>query len=83
MSLQNLTIAFEISFARVDFIFLSLLALCVKLDIFIVIQQILLMFFKWSSLQKSVSKFMPKEFYEIKPRFTLQLERSTQRLDKY
>jgi hypothetical protein len=25
------------------------------------------MFIKWSTLQKSVSKFTPKEFYEIDP----------------
>ncbi len=25
------------------------------------------MFIKWSSLQKSVSKFIPKQFYEIDP----------------
>jgi hypothetical protein len=28
-------------------------------------ESILLMFIKWSSLQKSVSKFTLKEFYEI------------------
>ncbi len=38
-----------------------------KLDRFTVMQQILLMFIKWSSLQKSLSKFMPKYFYEIDP----------------
>ncbi len=27
------------------------------------------MFIKWSSLHKSVSKFTPKKFYEIDPRF--------------
>jgi hypothetical protein len=36
-----------------------------KLDLFIEIQQIQLIFIKWS-LQK-VSKFMPKKFYEIDP----------------
>jgi hypothetical protein len=30
-------------------------------------QQILLMFIKWSNLQKSVSKFTPKLLYEIDP----------------
>jgi hypothetical protein len=30
-------------------------------------QQHLLTFMKWSSLQKSANKFMPKEFYEINP----------------
>jgi hypothetical protein len=31
----------------------------------------LLMFIKWSSLQKSVGKFRPKKFYEIDPWFVL------------
>ncbi len=36
-----------------------------KLDLFIAMQQILLMVIKWSNLQKSLSKFTPKKFYEI------------------
>ncbi len=38
-----------------------------KLELFIKMPQILLMFIKWSSLHKSVSKFTPKKFYEIDP----------------
>jgi hypothetical protein len=40
-----------------------LLTLFEKLDLLISMQQILLMVTKWSSLQKNVSKFMPKWFY--------------------
>jgi hypothetical protein len=39
-----------------------------KLDLFIEMQQIYLIFIKWYSLQKRVSKFTPKKFYEIDPR---------------
>jgi hypothetical protein len=39
----------------------------VQPDISIVMQQIFLMFIKWSSLQKCLSKFMPKYLYEIDP----------------
>jgi hypothetical protein len=42
---------------------MNLLTLICKLDCFITVQQILLMFIKWSCLPKSVSKFMPKKFY--------------------
>ncbi len=37
-------------------------------DIFKALQQIVLSFIKWSSLQKGVSKFRPKKFNEIDPR---------------
>ncbi len=37
------------------------------LDFFIAMQEIWLVFIKWSSLQKSVSKFIQKYFYEIDP----------------
>jgi hypothetical protein len=47
----------------------NLLTLFCKLDLFIKMPQILLMFIKWSSLHKSVSKFTPKMFYEIDPQF--------------
>jgi hypothetical protein len=40
----------------------------IKLDLFIVMQQIFLVCIKWSSLHKSVSKFTPKMFYEIECR---------------
>ncbi len=36
-----------------------------KLDVFIAIQRILVMFIKWSNLQKSASKYMPKKFGAI------------------
>ncbi len=39
-----------------------------KLDLFITKQQILLIFMKWSSFKKSVSKHKPKRFYKINPR---------------
>jgi len=39
-----------------------------KLDLFIAMQQIMFMLINWSRLQKSVSKFMTKLFYEIDPR---------------
>jgi len=39
---------------------INLLNFFCKLDRFIAMQQILLMFIKWSSLQKSVIKFMRK-----------------------
>ncbi len=38
----------------------NLLTLSCKPDLFIAMQQILLMFIKWSGLQKCVGKFMPK-----------------------
>jgi len=38
-----------------------------KLDLFIEMQQTLLMFLKWSSFQESVCKFREKLFYEIDP----------------
>jgi hypothetical protein len=38
-----------------------------KLEHFMAMQQILLMLIKWSSLQKRVSKFTPKLFFEIGP----------------
>ncbi len=38
-----------------------------KLDLIIVIPQISLMFIKWSGEQKSLSKFAPKQIYEIDP----------------
>jgi hypothetical protein len=42
-----------------------------KLDLFTALSQLLLALTNRSSLQKSVSKFMPKKFYEIDPRFEL------------
>jgi hypothetical protein len=47
----------------------NLLTLFCKLDLFIPMLQIWLVFIKWSSLQKSVSNFTPKYFYEIDPWF--------------
>ncbi len=38
-----------------------------KLNIFKAMQQTKISYIKWSSLQKSVSKFTPKQFYEIDP----------------
>ncbi len=38
-----------------------------KLDLFIVMQQILLIFIKWSGLQKRVCKFTPKSFMRLTP----------------
>ena len=46
---------------------INLLTLFCKLDLFIPMQKMLLVFIKWSSLQKSVSSFTPKYFYEIDP----------------
>jgi hypothetical protein len=43
----------------------NLLTLYCRLDLFIEMQQILLMYIKWSSLHKIVIKFTPKRFYEI------------------
>ncbi len=42
-----------------------------KLDHFIDIRNICFISMKWSSLQKRVTKFAPKEFYEIDPRLRL------------
>ncbi len=52
----------------IQFFVVNLLTLYGKLDLFIAMQQILLMLIKRSSLQKRVSKFTPKKFYEIDPR---------------
>jgi hypothetical protein len=46
---------------------LNLLTLFCKLDLFIVMKQILLVFIKWSSLQESLSKFTPKCFLRLTP----------------
>jgi hypothetical protein len=45
----------------------NILTLFRNLEHFMAMQQIILMFMKWSSLQKSVSIFTPKLFYEIDP----------------
>ncbi len=54
-------------FLRSAFFGVNLLILSWKLYLLIATFQILLKFIKWSSLQKSVSKFTPKQFYEIDP----------------
>jgi hypothetical protein len=43
-------------------------SLLCKLDIFLAIQQILLIIIKWYCLQKRVRKFAQKKFYDIDPR---------------
>ncbi len=45
----------------------NLLTVFCKLDLFIAMEQILLMFIKWPSLQKGVSKFSPKSFIRLTP----------------
>ncbi len=59
-NMQNRVIKFTLVVNLIKRLGVNLLTLFCKLDLFLAMHQILLMFIKWSSLQKSVSTIMPK-----------------------